>query len=244
MLDVLDAVHVAVQVNVTVFHLTFAHQLRMTHLDASGFVNRTVLHAYIVNYRPAVQCQQIGRLAGFHTDHGPYRTGITDGFSVFIQDGKISVRKQTVHIFHPRLYGETFVCARHILQFYCQSGKYPRVMILIQRGNTKSSVGCMKPGAVQQMVAQYAHSQPFHKIHMKRFGYKPVSSNFTVLCHISILLILIPFFAVCQVLIHPFKATCRNGNTPGAYKLQHTVQLFQLLIQRRDVIAHSHHFHD
>ena len=56
-------------------------------------------------------------------------------------------------------------------------------MILIQRGNAESSVGRMKPSAIQQMIAQHAHRQPFHEIHMKRFGYKPVSTNFTFFCH-------------------------------------------------------------
>ena len=46
---------------------------------------------------------------------------------------------------------------------------------------------------------------------------------------------------VGQVFIDPFKTAGRNGDSSRAHELKHTVQGFQLLVKRGNVIAHARH---
>ena len=74
------------------------------------------------------------------------------------------------------------------------------------------------------MVAQHPHCQAFHKVHMERFGYKLISS-YLIIPHSYLFFVLLYggiFFTVRQILIHPFKTACRDGNAAGTYKLERT----------------------
>lgn len=47
---------------------------------------------------------------------------------------------------------------------------------------------------------------------------------------------------MCQIFIDTLKATGGNSNSSRTYKLKHTVQISQLLIQVSNIIAHTCHF--
>ena len=176
-----------VDVDITVFCPILHKRRLLGHFDATGLGDRAIFITHIVGDAPSVKSQQIGRFTSFHTYHRPHRTGIAHCIPLVVKNGKVTVGKKAINILHPRLNTERLILARHLLQLNSQTGKYPCIMVLIQCGNTESTVGGMKSGTIQQMIPQYTHCQFSGEIAMKRLCHKLVRSNFIVTHYSSFL---------------------------------------------------------
>ena len=72
MFNILDAVHMPVDVNIAIECPVFADAGRVVHFDMSGFGNRTFLVvADVVSDVSAVQGKHVGGRSGFNVDQGP-----------------------------------------------------------------------------------------------------------------------------------------------------------------------------
>ena len=141
-----------VEIDITIFYLIFKTRSLFRNLHTAGLVNRTLFLADVICNLASMQSKQVGRLTGFHADHRPNRTCISYWFTFLVQNGKITVGKQTVYIFYPCLNAELFVSTGHFLHFYRQTRKHPCIMVFIQCSNTESAFCRMKSGTVQQMI--------------------------------------------------------------------------------------------
>ena len=197
MLDITDTVYMPVNIYITVFGRQRCNRLITGHLDTRRLFNRTRFIAHIIDDAPSMQCQQIGRLTGIQIDHRPYGTCIAYLFAILVNDGKVTVGKQTIDILHPCLNRELLVLIRHLIQFDSQTGKYPCVIVLVQRSNTKSTVAGMKTCTIQQMVSQHSHCQASVKVHMKWLCHKLIGPYFIFFTHHSCCCLLCLYFASC-----------------------------------------------
>ena len=187
----------SVNIDITVFCRQRRNRLIACHLDTRRLFYRARFIAYIIDDASSMQCQQIGRLTGIQIDHRPYGTGIADLLSILVNDGKVTVGKETIDILHPCLNRELLVLVRHLIQLDSQAGKHPCVIVLVQRSNTKSTVAGMKTCAIQQMISQHAHGQTAVKIYVKRLCHKLISPYFIFFTHYSCSFLLCLYFASC-----------------------------------------------
>ena len=195
MLDITDAVYVPVNINIAISGIQGRSRFHRSHFYARRFFDGAKFVAHIVHDTAAMQSQQIGRLTGIETNHRPYGTSIPYFLSIFIDNGKVTVGKEAVYIFHPSLDREILVLIRHLVQLDSQTRQHPRIIILIQGCDTETAFRSMKPCTVQQMVTKHTHCQAPGKVHMKRFRNKPISSYFVILTHYSCCSLLRRYFA-------------------------------------------------
>ena len=75
-----------ININIAISGLVFRKpELFLCHLNTTGLAYRTFLIAYIINDTTSVKRKQVSRFASFHTDHRPYRTGVSDSLSFLVQ---------------------------------------------------------------------------------------------------------------------------------------------------------------
>ena len=169
-----------INIQVTVFSHVFAHCFLLRHLNTPWLGYRTFLFANAIRNSISMQVQQISRITGFHTNHGPNRTNITNRLFILITDDKITVSKKTIHILHPCLNTETFMARRQIFQFNCQTRKHPCIMLSSLFNDIKASFGCIGIRTIQQVLTQYTHGKFTPNIQMKRKCFELVCSNLTI----------------------------------------------------------------
>src|SRR5699024_4758152 len=81
MFYILNTVHMTININIAISGLVFRNRSFLCHLNTTGLAYRTFLIAYIINDTTSVKRKQVSRFASFHTDHRPYRTGVSDSLS-------------------------------------------------------------------------------------------------------------------------------------------------------------------
>ena len=187
MLDVLNGVDVAVDVDIAVVGVDgslelcpVGHPHSPTLFYGTGFVGD-----YPLVDGTIVDGVDVGGLAALGVDHGPDGAPVAidlwllAGGCWLLADNSEITRGEIAHgTLHPRLDVEARVLCRHLLHLDGQSREYPRSLDGHEVFHAEATVGAVEVGGIEHVVAQVSHKQATGEVAMERFGHKLVGSYF------------------------------------------------------------------
>ena len=177
-LNVFDAVDVAVDVHVAVMRVDGTHSRLRSGSARTILGNRTGLlvgRDDITENVAVFEFQEVRGLARREVNHRPNGAGIAvDATVVGVADEEVTLCEQLHDALHPRLHLHVLVLRWHLCQLDAQARQHPRVLHFVQLINAPAAIVRMASGSVQQVVAQHAQKQVAREIHMEGLNSKGV----------------------------------------------------------------------
>ena len=178
MRDITDAVDMTVDVDVAILGHKATLGLFGGHLDALGFIDGARLFGTgIVEQKTIMKRGKVNRLSALDTNQRPGAPAITDGLTLSIADGVVTVGKKTIDFLDPCINLERLIALRQSIELDSETRQNPGVGLVVEVGHTETSRRGMLLGAVEQVVAQHAQSESPREIGMKRFTHQRGGTN-------------------------------------------------------------------
>ena len=177
-LDILNGVDMAVDVDIVVFGLDGSHELGcIAHLYSPTLVDR----AFLVSYYPIVDGaivdrENVGRLTALGIDHSPDTSAVSIHLAILTNHAEITRGEVSHGALNPSLDIKLGVHLRHLVHLDSQARQHPRAIDGEQIFHTETTIGRVEIGSIEHVIAQMAHEQSLREIAVERFGQKFVTT--------------------------------------------------------------------
>lgn len=180
MLDILDGVDVAVDIDIVVKCINGMHELSTVgHLYTTALVDGTVL----VVDNPVVDGaivdgEYIGGLAALGVDHGPDTAAIAVDLA-FVADNAEVTRGEVAHgALYPGLYAEFRILHGHLVHLDGEAREHPRAIDRQEIFHAEASGRRVEIGSIEHVVAEVAHKESLREVAVEGLGQEFVGTNF------------------------------------------------------------------
>lgn len=170
-LDVLDAVDVAVDVHVAVVGVDGAQELRLAETETGMALDGTnilFLGNHITEDVSVVEGEQVAGLACLEVYHGPDASCIAQGRPVGAMNGEVTVREVPHDALHPCPDLAMLVLSGHLVHLDGEPGEHPCVAGLVEGSDAPSTPLRVVASSVEHVVAEHAKEDATGKVDMKR----------------------------------------------------------------------------
>jgi len=177
-LDVLDAVDVAVDIDIAIVGVDGTDQLRVVEMKASVSLDGAHILLFwnnIIQDVTIVEGQQVTGLACLKVYHCPDAAGIAERRAVGAMDGEVAVCKVPHSALHPCPHLAMLELTRHLHHLDAKARKHPCVPGLVERTDAPTTPLRVIASGIEKMIAQHPQEDAPCEIHMERLHIERVA---------------------------------------------------------------------